>query len=121
MPITGAGTKQDPRRPKYSDPLREFNWTMIDFGAEPACMLGVGDIPDGVHSVLANYPDCVALPLNLDNQIGAQITQARNVIEALNIPANWVQETHTYRQVARVIASMFAFGRASMEKSALGG
>lgn len=110
MPITGAGTRQDPRRPKYVDQyLVGFSWGMIDYGAEPACMVGVQDILDLTHSAIAQEPDCVALPLNLDQQIGAQLAQVQNVIEALNIPADWVQSSHTYRQVARLVAAIFQF------------
>jgi hypothetical protein len=111
MPVIGSGASQgDARRPKYADThLADLPWGMIDYGAEPACMVGVQDIPDAAHTALAAEPDCVALPLNLDAAIGAQLNQVQNVIEALNVPAQWVQATHTYRQVARLVTAMFQF------------
>jgi hypothetical protein len=81
----------------------------MDYGPEPVCLVAVQDIPPETHTTLAGEPDCVAVPSDLDSEVGAQLTQVRNVIEALNIPAGWVQSTHTYRQLLRIVAAMFQF------------
>ena len=109
LPIVGAGVKGDPRRPKYTEIFGGFDWTIMDFGVEPACILCVDGIDQTTHDLLAANADVAAVPENLDQQIGGAITAVRNVLEALNIPALWAQGTDTYRVVVRTVAAMFQF------------
>ncbi len=61
------------------------------------------------HLLLIAHADVVALPANLDQQIGAQQAVVQNALQTLNIPENWVQSSFTYRQVLRVVALIFQF------------
>lgn len=109
-PLSGSGTKLDPRRPKYAADAesRDIPWAMMDFGAEPLCLFSA-DIPDDLHAQFAAQPDVLALPLNLDQAIGAQLTTVQNALESRNIPAQWILDTHTYRQVIRIVAQLCQF------------
>jgi hypothetical protein len=110
MPIIGAGVKGDPRRAAHWDTFTSngIDVEMKDMGNEPVCMVGA-NVPDSVHAVLIAFSDVVALPLNLDSQIGAQLTQVQNALEALNIPSGWVASGNTYRQVIRIVFAIFFF------------
>lgn len=104
MPMAADG-----RYPKYLADLEGLSSAGMDYGAEPVFLVCVRDVPDSVHATLAAYPDVTALPLNLDAQIGAQLGQVQTALESLNLPAQWVQATFTYRQVARIVAAIFQF------------
>ncbi len=87
-----------------------LQWNGMDFGAEPA-MLIMCDPTSAQHQTLGQQVDVVAVPENLDSQIGAQLNQVKNAMEQFNIPCQWVQATHTYRQVIRLCAAMFQFAQ----------
>lgn len=106
MPITGAGTKEDPRRAKYADThLSGFQWQMMDYGDEPVCLV-TADIGSG-HAALAAETDVFAFPVNLDDTIGVSIAGTVTVLEGVNIPGNWIKSTHTFRHIIGDIAAMF--------------
>lgn len=109
LPIVGTGASaSDSRRPKYTDThLLGVAWTMMDMGDEPVCIV-VADVGSD-HAAFAAETDVLALPSDLDQQVGAQLATVQNALESRNIPAGWVQGTHTYRQVIRVVAQAFQF------------
>jgi hypothetical protein len=109
MPIIGGTGFPDPRRPKYLTTFAGFTWEMLDYGFEPACIVGVHDIDPGTHNTLAANADVSALPADLTQQIGAQLTPVQNAVSALNIPEDWIQSTFTYMQVLRVVVLVFLF------------
>lgn len=79
----------------------------MDMGDEPVCIV-VADVGSD-HAAFAAETDVLALPSDLDQQVGAQLATVQNALESRNIPAGWVQGTHTYRQVIRVVAQAFQF------------
>ena len=100
-PKYGAGV-----RPKYVTELG-VAWAVCRFGIQ------VGDpsiswanaTPEQEASVGANA-DAVVVPV-LDNTIGTgALTPVRNQIEAMSLPAQWVQTGMTYRTVLRVLVGM---------------
>lgn len=110
MPLIGAGTKDDSRRPKYeATHMAGLSWSMMDYGNEPIGLVGIKDISTATHLLLAAELDVLALPQDLDTQIGAQLATVQNAMESRSIPAGWVQGTFTYRQVIRIVAQAFAF------------
>lgn len=95
IPITGAGTKLDPRRPKYVRGLCQ--WAAFDF-AETAILWTDGTQDAAISANL----DVVTIP-PLDNLVtaGNRATVIAQ-IESLDIPAQWVQVGMTFRTVVRV-------------------
>lgn len=98
------------RVPKYKA-LFQADWSMMDYGFEPVCLVGVENISAANHTAVVANGDVTALPADLTQQIGAQLTLVQNALAGLNIPENWVQSTHTYLQVLRVVALVFQFSQ----------
>lgn len=114
MPITGAGTKLDQRRPKYEDTLfPTLDRTMWDYGDEPHCLVGIQDVPAATDAALVANADVFKLPDNLDQTVGSVSTrnQIRNNLEADELPGNWVQTTTTYREIVRVVGACCQFAQ----------
>lgn len=62
---------------------------------------------------LASREGVIAFPSNLDTQPGgAARTQIRDALEAINIPAQWVANGMTWREIARIVTGMFLFAQA---------
>lgn len=110
MPVIGTGaSRADGRRPKYDDTdLLGITWSMMDFGNEPFCIVAA-DVTPSQHTTLAAHADVLSPPADLDQQIGLQLTTVQNALETANMPANWVQSTHTYRTVVRAAAAFCQF------------
>ena len=108
LPMVDTGTVGHPRLvPKYDQTdLAGLERSLLVYGAEMACLAAV-DVTPEQHAVLVAEPDVLGLPANLDQAIGAQLQVVQNALGALNIPDQWVQDTHTYRQVLRVVATIF--------------
>jgi len=104
MPVTGIGTEEDSRRPKYADTdLAGFNWAAMDFGNEPMMLVATE-----TNAALGAEPDVLTVPLNLDQNLGAgAVTVVQNYLEARFIPADWVTTSLTYRQVLRSVVAIF--------------
>lgn len=110
IPIIGAGSFIDQRRPKYLTDGQTF----ADFNPSPpwamSPMVDTGivwaDTTPAQDAFLAAQLDVRAIP-PLDNTIGAgALPQVKAGLEALNIPAQWVQVGMTYRTVVRVTVGM---------------
>jgi hypothetical protein len=111
MPLSGAGTVDDKRRPKYaSTDLAGVPFVSMNYGAEPLCMV-LAAVTSGQHSALAAEPDVITTPATLGNTIGGNLTAVQNALDAINIPSNWVQNTQTYAQVLRIVATIFLFAQ----------
>jgi hypothetical protein len=109
MPLITTG---DQRRAKYRNThMAGLSWSLMDFGNEPLALVSIRNIPPATHALLEAEPDVLALPQNLDQQIGAQVAAVQNALESRNLPAGWVQATHTYRQVVRTAAQAFQFAQ----------
>jgi hypothetical protein len=80
------------------------------FGTDPATYLIMADVTPAQDTQLSGRPDVTALPnlSNIGNQIGGALSTVQARLEDLNLPADWVTSTMTYRQVLRYItAAMF--------------
>lgn len=107
--VVGAGVKGDPRRPAHLDLLGSMDWSMIDYGAEPICLLGLVDPTASVHNALVAQSDVTAVPANLDTQVGANVQAARDALENRNLPGSWVQGTDTWRTIVHTVGGCFLF------------
>jgi len=102
VPIEGAGTKADPRRPKYI-PALGVQWSMCDL--DEAAIVWAATSPSQDTAVDANA-DATLIP-PLQNSVNVAQTQA--ALEALNIPAQWITSAMTYRTVLRVVVGIAQF------------
>lgn len=110
LPMITTSTPKGPLRyPKYTDTtLSGVEWVAMDYGNEPWSFLAA-DVPDATHTLLVANTDVLALPTNLDQTVGAQLTIVQNALESRNIPAGWVQSGFTYRQILRIVMAAFQF------------
>lgn len=97
------------RHPKYIFGVFP-SWACIPYGAEAICVCKVLNISASGHDALVLNSDVMALPEDIDQlmSVGAVI-QAQAFLESLNIPANWINTTRTYRQVIKVTIGLFQF------------
>src|SRR5262245_36149399 len=108
VPVIGAGVKGDPRRPKYFADL-DVNWSAMDFGFEPVMFVGA-DLSPSNDNFIVGQSDATALPFDLAPTLtGGQVNQTQNKLEALNIPAGWVNTSLTWLEVVRTVLGMFTF------------
>jgi hypothetical protein len=111
MPLADLGPVFG-RGPKYWQTyFPSLQWAMIDYGPEQVAVVRIPNVDTPTHQALALLSDVISPPEDLGQQIGAQLTQVKNALEAFNIPADWVQASHTYAQGLRLIACMFCFAQ----------
>lgn len=110
VPIIGAGVKGDPRRPKYfADGTITANWAGMDYGIE-AWMLVVADLSTQDDLTVTGKPDAFAMPFDLSQPLTAQqVTNVQNKLEAINLPAGWIDTTYTWQQVVRIVCGILSF------------
>lgn len=108
VPKTGAGTRADSVRPKYIGDLG-IGYSAMDYGLENTFLAACA--PDAAtHTSLASNLDVIAIPQGLDSAIGlTALSTVQAKLEGLHVPAGWVNETHTYRDVVRAVGKMFVF------------
>jgi hypothetical protein len=111
MPIIGAGTISDQRRPKYVSTFNTFSWGMFDYGNEPWCLVGVIDIDATTDAALNANADVNGLPVNLSNTLGGARTTVQNDLEAVNIPGTWVLTSNTWRDVVLFVGGCCQFAQ----------
>lgn len=112
----GAGA----RGPKYlewrfdPDPpalVPGIRWSLKDYGLVDAALVAA-ELTQAQHEALAAESDVAAPPENIDQNISdLAIPQVQVVLEQLRIPADWVDNTYTYRQILRMIAGLFQFAQ----------
>jgi hypothetical protein len=93
-------------RPKYIADLGVV-YSAMDYGLEDTYLVGA-HVTAAQHQGLAANLDVIAIPLNLDNQIGlTALSTVQTKLEGLRVPAGWVNENHTYRDVVRIVGKIF--------------
>lgn len=112
MPIIGAGTRADSRRPKYLTTFQGFLWTMYDYGNEPWCLVGIANISAAVDTSLNGNADCLGLPDNLDQTLTTpQRNRVQTSLESANIPGTWVTTSNTWRDVVLFVGAVCQFAQ----------
>lgn len=108
VPRTGDGlTRETSFKPKYVKAgdlgagLDILNWQAVDYGTEGVFFLFV-DVTPEQHTALSAQQDVIAVPSNLDNQIGSlALATAQAKLEAINLPSDWLTQGMTWRQALR--------------------
>lgn len=109
---------QTQRGPKYFTPdVWSGNMSAQDFGAEPVFLVGA-DVTNAQHTTLVANSDVLAAPLNLSNNVGANLATVQAAYAARNIPYSWIDVGMTWATVLRWTWRIFllwhrlqAFGR----------
>lgn len=106
--IQGTGTSQDDaRRPKYFADIVGLRWAMMDYGREDICLV-LADTDQTQHDAVILNADVIALPTNLDNMVPtAAVANVEAKLEAMNIPADWVNDKRTWRTTLRIVCGLF--------------
>ncbi len=90
----------------------QIPWSGYYYGIIPA-MLIAADVSQEQHDQLVAETDVAGAPIDIDTYVTtAAIPKIQTVLEALRIPAMWVDETYTYRQLLRMVAGLFQFSDA---------
>lgn len=98
---TARGAKYFPYRGDPDPPaLIPAIAAWMPFGAEPTALLAA-DVSAAQITTLQGLPDVTLIPANLDSQLGANLATVQAEQEALNLPADILVGTNTYRQVLR--------------------
>jgi len=109
VPVVGAGTDADRRRPKYFRDVIAGAYGAMDYGVEPWMVVGA-DLSASDHALLASQVDVQALPLDLTATLtGGQVTATKAFLEAANLPAGWVTTALTWAAVVRTVLGVFSF------------
>lgn len=108
MPMVDITDPKPQRIPKYRSEFGAFPWQgPVDYGSMDACFVAL-DADATTHSTLTAHSDVLTVPANLDNTLSAgAVTTTQNALEALTIPAGWVNTSRTWRFVVRVVIGMF--------------
>ncbi len=86
-----------------------YSW--MDYGLIPAALV-VADVDQAQHDSIVANNDAVSPPEDIDQNVTTQaIPTVQNVLEALRIPAGWVNTSYTYRNILRMIAGLFQFSQ----------
>jgi len=112
VPVIGNGTRQDPRRPKYfadGSLAGQYPIAAVDYGFEPWMVVGA-DMSTSDDNFVVSQPDAFALPFDLStNLTSQQVTNVQNKLEAINVPAGWVDTSDTWLIVVRIVLGLFEF------------
>ena len=108
MPMVNITVPRVGRAPKYQSEFGSLPWQgPVDYGSQDACFIAI-DADATTQATLAAHADDLAVPANLDATLTAgQVTTTQNALEALTIPAGWVNTSRTWRVVCRVVIGMF--------------
>jgi len=113
LPIEEIGNARGPKYLKwrFGTGTLDVQWSCKDFGLtnQMLCAVNAEQVD---HDVLLAQTDIVKIPANLDNNVttGA-LSATREALEDLGIPGNWINTSHTYRDVVRFVAGLFFFAQ----------
>jgi len=110
VPKIGTGTGDDAFRPKYFANLDGVAWSAMDYGLEPHFLVA-SELTTDQHNALVANADVIAVPANLDAQVGTNRDAVVDALETLNVPAGWVTTTMTYRKILKIVAAIMLFAQ----------
>lgn len=111
VPIETVGTYRGPAyfRWRFGTGTITTPWSMMDYGLLPTGLVWARELSPADEALLAAAPDVYQWPDNLDQPITDTTLAA--FFEGLNIPANWLQPSTTYRELLRMMAGIFQFAQ----------
>lgn len=104
VPIVGDGlTRATSRKPKYVDDAAVTGWGALRFSHVDDAILMLDATQTYLNSVAGQTDTTrICTEAQLDNNLSAaQRTAAQNALEARSIPAQWITNPITFRQVIR--------------------
>lgn len=109
MPMVLGGPGGTALVPKYESTMQVegVGTAIVPYGIENVCLVAASGINEATHLLVAANSDVVTLPENIDQSIGAQLAVVQARLEALHIPADWVQSGFSYRSILRVVVLIF--------------
>jgi hypothetical protein len=110
VPKIGTGAGDDAYRPKYFKDLDGVSWSAMDYGLEPHFLVA-SELTTDQHNTLVANADVIAVPANLDAQVGTNRDAVVDALETLNVPAGWVTTTMTYRKILKIVAAIMLFAQ----------
>lgn len=120
VPLVMDSVHGDTRVPKYLSSLTTPNWvttqgdgtSVMPYGLEMIALVGA-NLTAAEHASVAAQPDVLTFPPgNLDNAVTTlNLTTLQTALEGVNIPAGWINGTHTYREVVRFVRQLFTFSQ----------
>ena len=111
MPIETINGNRGPRylNWKYDQTQIAANsWGMMAFGFEPVCFV-VADVSDADNVTLRSLSGVTSIPDNIDQLVGSASGATQSALESINVPADWVLPSMTFRQIIRIVLGMFMF------------
>lgn len=120
VPVVGTGARTDPRRPKYFQSAADgtgqtgiiasgSSWSAMDYGFSPWMVVGA-DLSTSDDNLIVGKADAFALPFDLAPTLTSQqVTAVQSKLEAINVPAGWVNTSLTWITVVRKVLGMFSF------------
>lgn len=110
VPEIGGTSATDPLRAKYLDTLGPLGpAAQMRYGFQPIRLVG-SDLTPTQDASLISHTDVYAFPFDLTPTVGGGgVTAARNALELVFIPAQWVAGNTTWMEVAVMVAGMFQF------------
>lgn len=110
MPGTGTGVGHDYLRAKYADLLTDagFYWESSKFGADGTYIVYVRDIDAATKATVEGDAAVTVIP-PLASAIPNQgtLNTVKSKLEALNVPAGWVQVGMSYQTVLHYTFAFF--------------
>jgi hypothetical protein len=99
-------TSADGIDPKYVTDAHLFSCLLYGHQSVNIC---AADTDTTLDAIINGASDAYSLPDNLDANISAgAVDLLKTALENRNIPAQWVDSLHTYRQALRIIHGMFS-------------
>jgi hypothetical protein len=103
MPLTGAGTIDDPARAAYWDAASPSKRVVMRVGREPFCIMAVEDIAPAVDSTIVADSTCTKIPALTNTVRAGALATVQSKIEGIGIPAGWVTAGMTYQTVLQTV------------------
>lgn len=88
--------------------LENVVYSLKIFGGTDVGLIAA-DVSTAQHTYLTSQADVIAIPVNLDNTVGTNLTAITNALESVNIPAGWVNSNQTYREILKILCGMFFY------------
>lgn len=112
-PMIGAGTRDDPHRPQYTDTPGIVSWDMNDYSPISVALVCI-DAPQAILDAIEANPGVtlLATPANIDTPITTgQRNALRSILEGVFVPGTIAATGETRRVVLRRLKGIIYFSQ----------